>query len=161
MTETLAKLEPSLGRRWFGVIVLSMVGFMLAYLSFFEPPESMLGKILLPILAVAFFWQAQWNLRVTKTGLYLTSEGIFDGKGTQICALSNIRNVDRGLFAFKPSNGFLVRMHQSLGTAWAPGVYWRFGKRLGVGGATQPAQAKAMADIIDIMILERSNGPEA
>jgi len=160
MTETLAKLEPSLGRRWFGVIVLSLVGFMLAYLSFFQPPASLSGKILLPILALAFFWQAQWNLRVTKTGLYLTREGIFDGNDVEICALYNMVDVDRGVFAFKPSNGFLVRLHEPLGKAWAPGLYWRFGKRLGIGGATQPAQAKAMADMIDIMILERSMGPD-
>ena len=161
MTEILAKLEPSLGRRWFGVIVLTLVGVLLAYVSFFHPPQSMAAKILFPLMALAFLWQAQWNLRVTKTGLYLTREGLFDASGKEICALYNMLEVDRGLFAFKPSNGFLVRMQEPLGNAWAPGLYWRLGKRLGIGGATQPAQAKAMADMIEVMILERSMGPEA
>lgn len=160
MSETLAKLEPSPGRRWFGVIVLSLVGILLAYVSFANPPQSLVGKLGLPVLAVLFLWQAQWNFRVTKTGLYLTKEGLFDGEGTRICALDNMREVDRGLFAFKPSNGFLLRLREPVGYGWAPGLYWRIGKRLGVGGATQPAQAKAMADIIDVMILERSMGQE-
>ena len=159
MSETLAKLEPSLGRRWFGVIVLSFVGVTLAYFSFFQPPPTLAGKILLPLLAVAFLWQAQWNLRVTKTGLYLTKEGLFDGNGKQICALYNMVEVDRGVFAFKPSNGFLIRLYEAEPKSWAPGLYWRIGKRLGIGGATQPAQARAMADVIDILILERSMGP--
>ncbi len=161
MTEVLAKLEPSLGRRWFGVIVLTLVAVMLLVITFTQPPQSLSGKIFLPLLAFAFLWQAQWNLRVTKHGLVLTKEGIFDGNGKEICSLYNMIDVDRGLFAFKPSNGFLLRMHEPLGNTWAPGLYWRIGRRLGIGGATQPAQAKAMADIIDIMILERSMGPES
>ena len=161
MTEILTKLEPSLGRRWFGAIVLSFVAVLMLYISFFQPPASLAGKIVLPLMAFAFFWQAQWNLRVTKTGLYLTKEGIFDGNGKQICALYNMMEVDRGLFAFKPSNGFLIRLHERERNAWAPGLYWRIGRRLGIGGATQPAQAKAMADIISMLILERSMGPES
>ncbi len=160
MSEILARLEPSLGRRWFGVVVLTLVGGLLLYISFFQPPQSLAGKILLPVIAVGFFWQAQWNLRVTKTGLILTHEGLFDGNGNQICALYNMMEVDRGLFAFKPSNGFLIRLYEAEPNAWAPGLYWRLGRRLGIGGATQAAQAKAMADILDVMILERSMGPD-
>jgi len=161
MSEPLAKLEPSLGRRWFGVITLSAVGVLLLWIGFVQPPQSLFARIALPVVAVLFFWQAQWNLRVTKTGLVLTSEGLFDGKGQLVCALYNMMEVDRGVFAFKPSNGFLIRLHEREPRAWAPGLYWRFGRRLGVGGATNAGQARAMADIIDILILERSMGPES
>ncbi|MCP5073634.1 MAG: hypothetical protein GY947_10125 [Rhodobacteraceae bacterium] len=160
MSEVLARLEPSLGRRWFGVVVLTLVGVLLLYISFYRPPEALVGKIGLPLIALAFLWQAQWNLRVTKTGLVLTREGLFDGNGKQICALYNMMEVDRGVFAFKPSNGFLIRLYEAEPNAWAPGLYWRLGRRLGIGGATRAAQAKAMADILDVMILERSMGPD-
>ena len=158
MSEPLAVLEPSLGRRWLGVIVLSAVGVLLLWISFTHPPQSLLARFAIPVVALLFFWQAQWNLRVTKTGLVLTREGIFDGDGNLVCSLYNMMEVDRGLFAFKPSNGFLVRLHESEPKGWAPGLYWRLGKRLGIGGATKPSQAKAMADMIEVMILERSMG---
>ncbi|MCP5087653.1 MAG: hypothetical protein GY952_12720 [Rhodobacteraceae bacterium] len=160
MAEILAKLEPSLGRRWFGVVLLTLVGVLLLYVCFFHPPQVLAGKIGLLVIAVGFLWQAQWNLRVTKTGLVLTREGLFDNDGKQICALYNMMEIDRGLFAFKPSNGFLIRLHEAEPNAWAPGLYWRLGRRLGIGGATKAVQAKAMAELLEVLILERSMGPD-
>ena len=65
------------------------------------------------------------------------------------------RSVDRGLFAFKPSNGFVVVLSQGGWRGWAPGLWWRLGRRLGVGGVTSAAQAKAMAEILSIEIARR------
>ena len=160
MSEILARLDPSLGRRWFGAITLTLIGILLLYISFFNPPQLLAWKILLPVIALGFLWQAQWNLRVTKTGLVLTREGLFDAQGNQICALYNMMEIDRGIFAFKPSNGFLIRLHEPEPSAWAPGLYWRLGRRLGIGEATRTEQARAMADLLDVLILERSMGPD-
>jgi hypothetical protein len=160
MTEILARLEPSLGRRWFGVISLTVIGLVLLYVALARPPEGIAARILLLLFALLLLWQAQWNLRVTKTGLYLTEAGLFDGDDNLICAVSNMLEVDRGLFAFRPANGFLVRLAEPEKKGWAPGLYWRFGRRLGVGGATQASQAKNMADMIAVMIQERSMGPD-
>lgn len=158
MSEVLARLEPSLGRRWLGVITLTLIGGFLLYVSLKTPAESLFFRILLPLLAIALLWQAQWNLRVTKTGIYLTKQGLFDGRGKLICALDNMLEVDRGIFAVKPANGFLVRLNRTEPRGWAPGLYWRIGKRLGIGGATSASQTKAMAEMIAMMIQERAMG---
>lgn len=160
MDTKVAVLEPSLGRRWFGAIILGLIGVILIYWSISYPPETLIARILMPILGVLCFWQVQWNMRVSQYGLYLTKEGLFDANDVLICPLYNMAEVDRGLFAFRPSNGFLVRLHEPEEKGWAPGLYWRLGKRLGVGGATHPAQNKAMAQAIEALILERSLGPE-
>lgn len=160
MDDVIASLEPSLGRRWFGALSLGALGVVLILAAFVQPPEIWWLKVLTPLLGILFIWQAQWNLRVTATGLYLTRQGLFDGHGTLICALYNMREVDRGVFAFKPSNGFLVRLAEPEPKGWAPGLYWRLGKRLGIGGATHPAQNKAMAEAIEMLIMERVLGPE-
>lgn len=160
MDDVIVKLEPSLGRRWFGAIALGTLGFLLIWVTFSRPPDGLFLKITVPVIGALFIWQAQWNLRVTKHGLYLTKEGLFDGQNEQVCALYNMAEVDRGVFAFKPSNGFLVRLHEAEPKGWAPGLYWRLGRRLGVGGATHPAQNRQLAQAIEVLIMERSLGPE-
>ena len=160
MNEVIVKLEPSLGRRWFGAIARGLLGLLLIWVTFSRPPDGLFLKIIVPIIGALFIWQAQWNLRVTKHGLYLTKEGLFDAQNKQVCALYNMAEVDRGVFAFKPSNGFLVRLHEAEPKGWAPGLYWRLGRRLGVGGATHPAQNKQLAQAIEVLIMERSLGPE-
>ena len=160
MNDVIATLEPSLGRRWFGAIALGILGVLLIAITLFQPPEGRVLKLLLPLIGVLFIWQSQWNLRVTKHGLYLTKEGLFDGQDTLICPLYNMAEVERGVFAFKPSNGFLVRLHEPEPKGWAPGLYWRLGRRLGVGGATHPAQNKELAQALEVLIMERALGPE-
>ncbi|MBR9863388.1 MAG: hypothetical protein GYB24_08130 [Rhodobacteraceae bacterium] len=158
--DVIATLKPSLGRRWFGALSLGGLGLVLILAVFYNPPEILALRIIMPLIGALFIWQAQWNLRVTSSALYLTRQGLFDDAGNQICALYNMREVDRGVFAFKPSNGFLVRLAEPEPKGWAPGLYWRLGKRLGIGGATNPAQNKAMAEAIEMLIMERVLAPE-
>ena len=66
--------------------------------------------------------------------------------------MGNIASVDRGAFAFKPSNGFTVRLKSPAPRAWLPGLWWRLGRRVGVGGATPGKAARDMADVITILL---------
>ena len=158
--DILASLEPSLGRRWLGVIAATALGGLLIWHGAFNMEARGISRGLVVVFGLACLWQAQWNLRVTSTGLVLTRAGIFDGQGRLITPLDNILEVDRGILSFKPSNGFLLRLRDPEPSGWAPGLYWRFGRRLGIGGATAPAQNKAMAEAIEVQIMERSLGPE-
>ncbi|MEM7438185.1 MAG: hypothetical protein AAF393_01205 [Pseudomonadota bacterium] len=160
MSDIVAKLEPSLGRRWFGTIALGLAALGLLYVGLFRPPEATGVQIILLIAAAGFAWQAQWNLRVTHLGLYITQQGLYDTDDNLVVSIANIVEVDRGLFAFKPSNGFLLRLDEAELRAWAPGLYWRIGRRLGIGGATNPARTRALAEAIEVLIVERTLGPE-
>jgi hypothetical protein len=42
----------------------------------------------------------------------------------------------------------MIRLKTPASRVWAPGLWWRFGKRVGVGGVTPAGQGKAMADVI-------------
>ena len=160
MTEIIAKLEPSLGRRWVGVVALTVAGVALIAIVLLRPPSSALVQVVAILLGGLFLWQAQWNLRVTRLGLYVTRQGIYDSEGQMIVALSDIEEVDRGIFAFKPSNGFLLRLFHPEQARWAPGLYWRIGRRMGVGGATNPAQTRKLAETIEMLLMERTLGAE-
>ena len=85
---------------------------------------------------------------MTKTELR-TSDGLL------IAKVSDIRSLDRGVFAFKPSNGFMLRLNVKTPRRWRPGVWWSLGDRIGVGGVTSAHQTKAMAEILSAMIAQR------
>ena len=64
-------------------------------------------------------------------------------------------SVDRGAFAFQPSNGFLIRLRAGAERTWQPGMWWRIGTCVGVGGMTPGPQTKFMAETILAMITKR------
>ena len=80
------------------------------------------------------------------------AEGLRDGNGRLLCRMDQIAGVDRGAFAFKPSNGFLVKLKEPMPRVWQPGLWWRLGRRIGVGGVTPAGQGKFMADMIALKL---------
>ena len=97
-------------------------------------------------------WLAEQMRKATAGRLELTRSGLREQSGLEVVHLDNIKAVERGMFAFKPSNGFLIRTHKPVGgRAWRPGLWWRMGRRIGVGGITSAGQAKFMADMMAVM----------
>lgn len=90
----------------------------------------------------------------------LTTTGLYDHTGAAIAPLDNIDKVDRALFTFKPSNGFLVRLKTPGPRAWQPGMWWRVGTRVGVGGVTSGAATKIVADTLSMMVADRDKGAD-
>ena len=95
--------------------------------------------------------------RATGTFLALTPDGLFDGNGQVLAAIDDIKKVDRGILAFKPSQGFLIVLNSRAKGGWAPGLWWRLGKQMGIGGVTSPAEGKYMAEQLQALLLERQN----
>lgn len=155
MAETIAELYASPGRRIFGVGVLSFLGLLLLRMGLMGGGPGLLDLVVLGmgICAIAAAWVMY---RATLRSVILTSEVLIDSEGVVLARLDDIASVDRGTFAFKPSNGFLIRTKGRGARLWQPGLYWRFGRRIGVGGITRAAEAKAMADLITIKLAERA-----
>lgn len=91
-------------------------------------------------------------LRRRNSSLYLTQRGIEDPDGRIICAAENIASVDRGAFAVRPSNGFVVRLKEPQKFDWQPGLWWRYGTRMGIGGLTSGPQSRAMSGILALRL---------
>ncbi len=64
--------------------------------------------------------------------------------------------VERGVFAFKPANGVVVSLRRRGSLRWVPGLWWRTGARVGIGGMTPKGQTKAFADLLQHLIAETS-----
>lgn len=148
--EVLIAIGPSASRRFLGVGAMFALGVLLLALVF-EPASAFWRAAFLGMAILAFI--AADRLRVsTKDRIELTREGIRTESGLQLARISNIKAVERGAFAFKPSNGFLVRLHEPDGRGWAPGLWWKRGRALGVGGVIPGGQSRAMAEILAAML---------
>lgn len=152
--EELARIEVSQARRWLGVGMLYFLGAMLLYIAFATPPDPA-WLVFLLVMGAGSLALGEMMRRATEGVLILTEAGLFDGSGDCLAPFDDIRNVERGFLAFKPSNGFLVTTATKGPRRWHPGLYWRLGRRIGVGGVTSAAQTRIMADIIAARLAQR------
>lgn len=152
--EVLATIEASAPRRWIGVLMLGTVGVLVLYVALSTPPE-LVWQVFLIVVGGAALWLAYSVWQATQDRIELTRTELRTGAGRLIARVDEIEAVDRGVFAFKPSNGFLVRTRAKTSNSWAPGLWWRLGRRVGVGGMTAASEAKFMSEILSALLLER------
>ncbi|MEO1107896.1 MAG: hypothetical protein AAFX90_08250 [Pseudomonadota bacterium] len=152
--EVLATIEASAPRRWIGVLMLGTVGVLVLYVALSTPPE-LVWQVFLIVVGGAALWLAYSVWQATQDRIELTRTELRTGAGRLIALVDEIEAVDRGVFAFKPSNGFLVRTRATTSNNWAPGLWWRLGRRVGVGGMTAASEAKFMSEILSALLLER------
>ncbi len=154
--DVLARIAASKPRRGFGVAVLGALGVMLIYLAFAAPPAGLGFQAMLIGFGAVSLWVSLRMWAATQHVIELTSEELRLEDGTSLVKTEEIVSIDRGMFAFKPSHGFTLKLTAKQPSRWHPGMWWRLGRRLGVGGVTPGAQTKIMADVISAMIASRS-----
>lgn len=154
--DILAEVDPSGPRRWLAVAMLLVLGGLLLYIAFAFPPAGFGWQLFLVASGVFSLWFAQRLQSATTKKLFLTEDALQDSDGAILVRVDDIVGVDRGMLAIKPSNGFMLKLKKPAPRAWQPGLWWRAGRRLAVGGVTPGRQTRPMADIISIMIARRS-----
>ena len=152
--EILAQLSPAPGRWFFGLVVQYALAAVLLYIAIVFPPRELVFHVLLVGLAAGTIFLAERGRRVKRMTVYLGREGLWDSEGRAIARIDQIKSVERGALAFKPSNGFLLRMTTAPGRVWVPGLWWRVGKNVGVGGTTPAGASKFMAELVATLVKE-------
>lgn len=152
--EVLAVVQASNGRRFLGLASLAMLGILLLYIAFARPPD--LGwQVFLIVVGGVSLWGADAMRRATASRVELTETEIRDADGTVIALVADVISMDRGAFAFKPSNGFLLKTKTPASRDWRPGLWWRMGRRIGIGGMTPGNQTKFMSEILAALMAKR------
>ena len=150
--EALAVITPSLFRRGMAVGLLGALGVVLVYLALGGEEAGFGLRALFLALGTGALVLAERVWRTTAASLVLTEAGLFEDNGRLLCTSEDMAAIERGAFAFKPSNGFAIKLARPGSRAWAPGLWWRMGRRLGVGGGVSKSEAKAMADLISLRL---------
>ncbi len=151
----LITLSASAPRRFFALAVLLVLGGLLAWLGIAAPGMALWIRLLLMAGGGVTLWLALRLREATGRRLELTRAELRESSGRVLAPIGGIGAVSRGTFALKPSHGFTLILKEPAPPAWAPGLWWRLGRRIGIGGVTSAGQAKAMAELITILLQER------
>ena len=149
--EVLARLAASAPRRAMGVAMLWLLAGLAVYMVM-DNPLSPGWRMVLMLSALGILWLSLRMLRATSLVIELTPTELRDSSGEVLARVQDIEKVDRGVFALRPSNGFSLVLRQPGGRCWRPGLWWRMGRRVAVGGVTSGAEARPMADAIAALI---------
>ncbi|WP_299813699.1 hypothetical protein [uncultured Jannaschia sp.] len=155
MNQPIQRLRASLPRRATSLAIHLALGGMLVWIAVTSATMPFAWRAILLGFGTGLVILAREGWCESAQALILTTEGLHQENGEVIAPFDLIASVDRGVFAFKPSNGFVLRLTRPVGFAWTPGMWWRVGRRVGVGGVTSGAGAKSMADTLAMMIVER------
>lgn len=159
--EILATVSASAPRRMMGIVVLALLGGLLIYAGLAQPPQNLAWQIVLILAGGVVLYMTERMRRASVTTLELTRDALRESNGQVLARLDQVEAVNRGMFAFKPSNGFVLITRHPQERHWTPGLWWRIGRRIGVGGVTPPAQTKFIAEMIQIQLTERMSPPSA
>ena len=155
MARELARLEVSPARRSVGVAMQVGLGLFLLYIVALRGGGNISALLVLGLTGFGLIWSGWRYWHATGNYIVLTTEGLFDSNGRHFCSFDEIEKVDRSFFAFRPSGGFVILLKGRVARGWAPGLWWAFGRRIGIGGATGRPAGKQMSDIISVMLTER------
>ena len=153
--EVLAVARASAPRRWIGIAMVVAVAAVTLYVAFSTPPADLSFQVLLVLIGLGALGLAEVMRRSTELTIELTRSELRDSSGTCIARIEDITAVERGLLAFKPSNGFMLKTRTPGPRVWRPGIWWRIGRRVGIGGVMPGHQTKAMAEILAALQAER------
>jgi len=156
----LVVLSVSPVRRVLAALSMGIFGAFLIWIALGLPDPDPLTRALLATAGLAMLWQGYRQYRVMGRSLILTRRRLTDSSGRILADLDQIASVDRGVFALKPTSGFVLHLKEPGPRAWAPGLWWRIGRRIGVGGATNGRAARDMADVIAILLVDPDAGRE-
>ena len=156
--EVLAQITPNGARRVVAVGMTGLLGSLLLLIAGLRPPADLGWLLFLLLFGGGCLWLA-WRMWTSSARIIeLTRTELREAGGRVLCRIDNVARVDRGIFAFKPASGFLIRLKTPVGHVIAPGLWWRIGRTLAVGGVTARREAKEVADLISVILAKRDNG---
>ena len=134
--------------RWIMIAAIVVLFVMTLGAAIDLMSRAMLPALVLALFAAAIGWFGQALFFTKARAVIFEGDRLYDDSGVEICHLDDVAELEKGLHLFKPSSGFVLKLKTKQPAAWSPGLWWRIGHRVGVGGATPGRRAKAMADAI-------------
>lgn len=156
--DVILSIRPRMAQRVVSVAAMLAIAGLLGAVALGPSEHGPVWRLALLAAAAGFGLLAARFWAATSVAIELTQDALRTSGGVVLAPVAQIERVDKGVFALKPSNGVLIVTASPAPMAWQPGLWWRYGRRIGIGGATSSAQAKAIADTITLMMAEQEDG---
>ena len=145
------EIAPSPARRWFAVGAFYLLGGLTVWIAA-SARGGLSGTLALVLIGLVALAAGEALRRSSLRRIVLDERGLSDSAGARLADWGDIERVERGAFALKPSNGFVLLCRERGPRGWVPGLWWRFGRRVGVGGVLPGHATRAMADAIAVRL---------
>ena len=145
-------------------MLLLSTGFgLLLFLSYtvsnIEEEITFLDFLLIPTIVFFGLWFIRFLKRYSKIGFLINQSGLFNIDGSVICKIDDIERIDVSPYTFKSANGFIVILKTKSSFKSIPGLYWRLGKRLSIGGLVSKNESKFLSQTLLSFFEENKNKP--
>jgi hypothetical protein len=149
-------LRPSRARLWFALAAQAGAGLVLVWIALAVGEAGVVLRVACAVAGGLLLWGLRRLRDAGSRALVLTEAGLADTRHGPLCGLADIVRVERGVFAFKPARGFALRLAAPGPRRWVPGLWWRMGRTIGVGGLTGAGETRIMGEMIEAMVAARS-----
>lgn len=155
------ELRASKPRRVVACGGLVVIGAMFLWSGARDGELAGAARALMAGIGVLWLWGAFEMWRGTARSLRLTDAGLVDSSGTEVAALERIIAVERGMISMKPSHGMVLRLSAGAPARWVPGLWWRLGARVGIGGLTAKNDTRRFGDALELRVAAQRDGQTA
>lgn len=149
------QLAPARMRRVAMCGVLVFLSAWGAWVATAGGPAAAGPRLALALVALSTGLAALALWRATDVTLTLTEGALTDSRGRVLARMDQVHAVERGALSLAPSGGFVLRLAEAAPVQWVPGVWWRIGTRVGIGGTTPRLMTREMALLIEAMLAVR------
>ena len=141
------------GRRWFGVFSLGLPALIIGALLVQGAITSLISTVILLVVAGVFGWSAYRMATVPAKGIVFDGKSLETEDGLVLAKMDEIVDVQTSIFAMKPTNGFTLILNSTSKMPTRPGIFWRQGRHMGVGGLLRASEAKSIGKAIQAEVV--------
>ena len=142
-----------------GSVIFGLLLFLSYTVSNIEEEITFLDFLLIPTIVFLGLWFIRFLKRYSKIGFLINQSGLFNIDGSVICEIDDIERIDVSPYTFKSANGFIVILKTKSSFKSIPGLYWRLGKRLSIGGLVSKNESKFLSQTLLSFFEENKNKP--
>ena len=131
-----------------GSVIFGLLLFLCYTISKIEEEITSLDFLLIPTIVFLGLWFIRFLKRYSKIGFLINQSGLFNLDGSIICKMDDIERIDISPYTFKSANGFIVILKTKSSFNLTPGLYWRLGKRISIGGLVSKSESKFLSQTL-------------
>ncbi len=128
--------------------IFGLLLFLLYALSKLDEKISLFDFFLILLTIVLGIWLKRFLKKFSKIGFLINELGIFNLDESIICKIENIKKIDVSPYTFKSANGFIIFQKTKGSFKIVPGLYWRAGKRISIGGLISKNESKFLSSTL-------------
>ena len=131
-----------------GLTIFILLIFLLYQISRLNKEISLIDFLLIPLSIFIAFWFKRFLSQYSNVGFLINKMGLYDLHENLICRISDIQRVDSSPYTFKSANGFIIILKEKTSFQLVPGLYWRLGRRISVGGLISKNESKLLSTAV-------------